>query len=85
MNRGPTKGFERDVGTKTTHHVMYPHSSTSLDNTTYLVLFPFKTYDLEWLIQSFAQRYVQCKVNTSVFLFGKKFVSMVFDKKSNKW
>lgn len=70
MNRGPTKGFERDVGTKTTHHVMYPHSSTNLDNTTYLVLFPFKTYDLEWLIQSFTQRYVQCKVNTSVFLFG---------------
>ncbi|XP_065327184.1 CMP-N-acetylneuraminate-beta-galactosamide-alpha-2,3-sialyltransferase 1-like [Pelmatolapia mariae] len=56
MNRGPTKGFERDVGTKTTHHVMYPHSSTNLDNTTYLVLFPFKTYDLEWLIQSFTQR-----------------------------
>ncbi|XP_069559556.1 CMP-N-acetylneuraminate-beta-galactosamide-alpha-2,3-sialyltransferase 1-like [Brachyistius frenatus] len=54
MNKARTKGFERDVGTKTTHHVMYPHSSTELDNSTHLVLFPFKISDLEWLIKSFS-------------------------------
>ncbi|XP_034560094.1 CMP-N-acetylneuraminate-beta-galactosamide-alpha-2,3-sialyltransferase 1-like isoform X2 [Notolabrus celidotus] len=56
MNRGPTKGYERDVGTKTTHHVMYPHSSFNLDNITRLVLFPYKTSDLEWLIKSLTPR-----------------------------
>ncbi|KAI3358342.1 hypothetical protein L3Q82_014779 [Scortum barcoo] len=53
MNHGRTKGYERDVGTKTTHHVMYPESAINLDNITHLVLFPFKMYDLEWLIRSF--------------------------------
>ncbi|XP_026156752.1 CMP-N-acetylneuraminate-beta-galactosamide-alpha-2,3-sialyltransferase 1-like [Mastacembelus armatus] len=53
MNRGRTKGFETDVGTKTTHHVMYPESVTSLDNTTHLVLFPFKIKDLLWLLKTF--------------------------------
>ncbi|KAM7372853.1 hypothetical protein PAMP_007748 [Pampus punctatissimus] len=54
INRGLTKGYEEDVGTKTTHHVMYPESSTNLDNTTHLVLFPFKINDLLWLIKTFA-------------------------------
>ncbi|XP_026203260.1 CMP-N-acetylneuraminate-beta-galactosamide-alpha-2,3-sialyltransferase 1-like [Anabas testudineus] len=53
MNRGPTKGYESDVGTKTTHHVMYPESAVDLDNTTYLVLFPFKIQDLLWLLKKF--------------------------------
>uniref|UniRef100_A0A4W6DNI0 ST3 beta-galactoside alpha-2,3-sialyltransferase 1 n=1 Tax=Lates calcarifer TaxID=8187 RepID=A0A4W6DNI0_LATCA len=55
MNHGRTKGFEKDVGTKTTHHVMYPQSSTNLDNTTHLVLFPFKISDLQWLLKSLTQ------------------------------
>ncbi|KAM7383837.1 hypothetical protein PAMA_011281 [Pampus argenteus] len=53
MNHGPTKGYEEDVGTKTTHHVMYPESSTNLDNTTHLVLFSFKINDLLWLLKTF--------------------------------
>ncbi|KAL7382714.1 hypothetical protein ABVT39_026885 [Epinephelus coioides] len=53
MNHGRTKGYETDVGTKTTHHVMYPESAVSLDNTTHLVLFPFKIKDLLWLLQKF--------------------------------
>ncbi|XP_018556834.1 CMP-N-acetylneuraminate-beta-galactosamide-alpha-2,3-sialyltransferase 1 [Lates calcarifer] len=52
MNRGRTKGYEADVGTKTTHHVMYPESATYLDSTTRLVLFPFKISDLLWLLKS---------------------------------
>ncbi|XP_028819722.1 CMP-N-acetylneuraminate-beta-galactosamide-alpha-2,3-sialyltransferase 1-like [Denticeps clupeoides] len=52
MNRGPTKGFEKDVGSRTTHHIMYPESAVNLDNETSLVLIPFKTLDLEWLISA---------------------------------
>uniref|UniRef100_A0A3Q4IGT1 ST3 beta-galactoside alpha-2,3-sialyltransferase 1 n=1 Tax=Neolamprologus brichardi TaxID=32507 RepID=A0A3Q4IGT1_NEOBR len=68
INRGPTKGFERDVGNKTTYHVMYPRSFKNLDNTTHLVFFPFKISDLLWLIRSFTQRYV-C-ITKVIFLFG---------------
>ncbi|XP_054462578.1 CMP-N-acetylneuraminate-beta-galactosamide-alpha-2,3-sialyltransferase 1-like [Anoplopoma fimbria] len=54
MNRGRTKGYEADVGTRTTHHVMYPESAVDLDNTTRLVLFSFKIMDLEWVIKAFS-------------------------------
>ncbi|XP_042362499.1 CMP-N-acetylneuraminate-beta-galactosamide-alpha-2,3-sialyltransferase 1-like [Plectropomus leopardus] len=53
MNRGRTKGYEADVGSKTTHHVMYPNSATTLDNTTHLVFFPFKISHLLWLFNKF--------------------------------
>lgn len=52
INEAPTTGFERDVGTRTTHHIMYPESAKDLDNTTNLVLIPFKTLDLEWMISA---------------------------------
>ncbi|KAK2830081.1 hypothetical protein Q5P01_018012 [Channa striata] len=52
INHGQTKGYESDVGNRTTHRIMYPESSTDLDNTTRLVLFPFKIQDLEWLIKA---------------------------------
>uniref|UniRef100_A0A087Y564 CMP-N-acetylneuraminate-beta-galactosamide-alpha-2,3-sialyltransferase 1 n=1 Tax=Poecilia formosa TaxID=48698 RepID=A0A087Y564_POEFO len=52
MNQAPTSGFEEDVGTRTTHHVMYPESAIDLDNNTSLVLIPFKTLDLQWLISA---------------------------------
>ncbi|XP_062414633.1 CMP-N-acetylneuraminate-beta-galactosamide-alpha-2,3-sialyltransferase 2-like [Pungitius pungitius] len=47
--RGHIKGFEADVGNRTTHRVMYPESSSQLDNTTHPVLFTFKIRDLEWI------------------------------------
>ncbi|KAG7258086.1 hypothetical protein CRUP_000332, partial [Coryphaenoides rupestris] len=53
MNGGPTKGHEDDVGKKTTFHLMYPESAVHLDNNTHLVLFPFKTQDLQWLVSAF--------------------------------
>ncbi|XP_040044988.2 CMP-N-acetylneuraminate-beta-galactosamide-alpha-2,3-sialyltransferase 1 [Gasterosteus aculeatus] len=49
INRGHSKGFEADVGNRTTHHVMYPESASQLDNTTHPVLFTFKIRDLEWI------------------------------------
>ncbi|MEQ2253591.1 hypothetical protein ILYODFUR_033733, partial [Ilyodon furcidens] len=53
INYGQVKGYEEDVGTRTTHRVMYPESGSTLDSTTHLVLFAFKIKDLEWLIKSF--------------------------------
>ncbi|XP_042362250.1 CMP-N-acetylneuraminate-beta-galactosamide-alpha-2,3-sialyltransferase 1-like [Plectropomus leopardus] len=49
INRGRTKGYEAHVGTKTTYRVMYPESAVQLDNTTHLIMFPFKTFDFQWL------------------------------------
>lgn len=52
MNQALTDGFEEDVGARTTHHVMYPESARNLDNDTSLVLIPFKTLDLQWVISA---------------------------------
>ncbi|TNN40886.1 CMP-N-acetylneuraminate-beta-galactosamide-alpha-2,3-sialyltransferase 1 [Liparis tanakae] len=52
MNRGRIKGYEADVGTRTTHHIMYPESALDLENTTHLVLFAFKILDLEWVTKA---------------------------------
>ncbi|XP_056336492.1 CMP-N-acetylneuraminate-beta-galactosamide-alpha-2,3-sialyltransferase 1 [Danio aesculapii] len=56
INMGPTKGYEDDVGSKTTHRFIYPESAVDLDNSTYLVLSPFKVLDMEWLISSFTTK-----------------------------
>uniref|UniRef100_A0A3Q2P9D2 ST3 beta-galactoside alpha-2,3-sialyltransferase 1 n=1 Tax=Fundulus heteroclitus TaxID=8078 RepID=A0A3Q2P9D2_FUNHE len=53
INHGRVKGYEEDVGTRTTHRIMYPESGSTLDNTTHLVMFAFKMRDIEWLIRSF--------------------------------
>lgn len=53
INHGRTKGYEADVGTRTTHHIMYPESAVDLDNSTHLVLVPFMIQDLEWLMKAF--------------------------------
>ncbi|KAA8586262.1 hypothetical protein FQN60_007831, partial [Etheostoma spectabile] len=58
MNEGQTKGFEADVGTRTTHRIMYPESSVeSIENTTHLVLAPFKTIDFVWLMEALTTRF----------------------------
>ncbi|XP_037329760.2 CMP-N-acetylneuraminate-beta-galactosamide-alpha-2,3-sialyltransferase 1-like [Pungitius pungitius] len=49
INRGISKGFEADVGNRTTHQVMYLESRSQLDNTTRPVLFTFKMRDLGWI------------------------------------
>ncbi|XP_033950937.1 CMP-N-acetylneuraminate-beta-galactosamide-alpha-2,3-sialyltransferase 1-like [Pseudochaenichthys georgianus] len=53
MNHGRTKGFEEDVGTRSTHHILYPESAINVPDNTSLVLFPFKNQDLLWLINKF--------------------------------
>ncbi|XP_041664184.1 CMP-N-acetylneuraminate-beta-galactosamide-alpha-2,3-sialyltransferase 1-like isoform X2 [Cheilinus undulatus] len=52
MNTGRVRGYEADVGNKTTHHIMYPESAIDLDSTTHLVLFPFKIMDFQWLTKA---------------------------------
>lgn len=49
MNRATTLGFELDVGSKTTHHFMYPESAVDLNPGVHLVLLPFKLRDLQWV------------------------------------
>ncbi|XP_050992985.1 CMP-N-acetylneuraminate-beta-galactosamide-alpha-2,3-sialyltransferase 1-like isoform X2 [Labeo rohita] len=56
INMGPTKGYETDVGSKTTHRFIYPESATDVGNSTYLVLTPFKVLDMEWLISAFTTK-----------------------------
>ncbi|KAK3526518.1 hypothetical protein QTP70_030647 [Hemibagrus guttatus] len=56
MNHAPVNGYERDVGLKTTHRAMYPESAVDLDNSTHLVLMPFKVLDLQWLISAFTKQ-----------------------------
>lgn len=49
MNKAVTRGFEKDVGNRTTHHIVYPESAVDVDRGVSLVLLPFKLRDLEWL------------------------------------
>ena len=54
MNRAKTAGFEMDVGTRTTHHFMYPESAMNLWPGVHLVLVPFKPLDLKWVTSAFS-------------------------------
>ncbi|XP_069032752.1 CMP-N-acetylneuraminate-beta-galactosamide-alpha-2,3-sialyltransferase 1-like [Embiotoca jacksoni] len=73
MNGGRVEGFEKDVGTKTTHRVMYPESAIDLDDTSHLVLFPFKILDIEWLTGAFTTGFT-----------GKSYMPVKTKMKANK-
>ncbi|XP_072836510.2 CMP-N-acetylneuraminate-beta-galactosamide-alpha-2,3-sialyltransferase 2 [Pogona vitticeps] len=49
INQAPTAGFEADVGSRTTHHFMYPESAKNLPANVSFVLVPFKALDLLWI------------------------------------
>ncbi|XP_054641771.1 ST3 beta-galactoside alpha-2,3-sialyltransferase 8 [Dunckerocampus dactyliophorus] len=49
MNKAVTRGFEKDVGNRTTHHFLYPESAVDVERGVSLILLPFKLRDLEWL------------------------------------
>ncbi|XP_062846652.1 CMP-N-acetylneuraminate-beta-galactosamide-alpha-2,3-sialyltransferase 1-like [Trichomycterus rosablanca] len=65
MNQGPTKGFEHDVGTRTTHRAMYPVSAMDMGNSTHMVLLPFSCRDLEWLKSVFTTKHIN-RTHTAV-------------------
>ncbi|KAG9461845.1 hypothetical protein GDO78_015581 [Eleutherodactylus coqui] len=52
MNHAPTARYEKDVGNKTTHHFVYPESVRDLQDNTSMVLIPFKTLDLQWIVSA---------------------------------
>ncbi|KAI5608130.1 CMP-N-acetylneuraminate-beta-galactosamide-alpha-2, 3-sialyltransferase 1, partial [Silurus asotus] len=98
MNHGPTKGYERDVGAKTTHRAMYPESSMNLANYTHLVLVPFKVLDLQWLISAFTTKnitrtYLRVKPTVKankdkVMIINPEFIRYIFEswlKKQGKY
>ncbi|KAM3922790.1 CMP-N-acetylneuraminate-beta-galactosamide-alpha-2,3-sialyltransferase 2-like isoform 2-T3 [Leptodactylus fuscus] len=82
MNGARTSGFEADVGSKTTHHFMYPESAVHLLPGVHLVLVPFKLQDLRWITSALStgeikftytrvKQYIKAdKDKISVFGFG---------------
>ncbi|KAG8131906.1 hypothetical protein E2320_009797 [Naja naja] len=59
MNTAQVTGFEEDVGTRTTHHFMYPESAMNLHPNVHLVLVPFKPLDLKWLVSALSTGDIQ--------------------------
>ncbi|XP_016086494.1 CMP-N-acetylneuraminate-beta-galactosamide-alpha-2,3-sialyltransferase 1-like [Sinocyclocheilus grahami] len=89
INKGLTEGYEKDVGSKMTHWFLYPESAMDLNNSTHLVLFPFKILDMQWFISAFTtknitQTYVQVpstiKANkVKVMILHPEFIRYVYD------
>ncbi|XP_073650886.1 CMP-N-acetylneuraminate-beta-galactosamide-alpha-2,3-sialyltransferase 1 isoform X2 [Tursiops truncatus] len=89
MNKAPTAGFEADVGSKTTHHLVYPESFRELAENVSMVLVPFKTTDLQWVISAtttgtISHTYVpvptKIKVKKNkILIYHPAFIKYVFD------
>ncbi|XP_077981960.1 lactosylceramide alpha-2,3-sialyltransferase-like [Glandiceps talaboti] len=62
INGGPTRCFEKDVGSKTTMRISYPEGAPQdpgeFDPDALFVLVPFKYKDLEWLERVATGKYV---------------------------
>ncbi|XP_077982988.1 CMP-N-acetylneuraminate-beta-galactosamide-alpha-2,3-sialyltransferase 2-like [Glandiceps talaboti] len=52
INVARTEGFEKDVGSRTTHRFMYPESYIEVKGETRFILTAFKSLDIEWLISA---------------------------------
>ncbi|XP_063658939.1 CMP-N-acetylneuraminate-beta-galactosamide-alpha-2,3-sialyltransferase 1-like isoform X2 [Pan troglodytes] len=50
MNQAPVRGFEADVGNRTTMRIMYPGIASPQDPGTQLLLLPLNSSGLEWFI-----------------------------------
>ncbi|XP_042318064.1 CMP-N-acetylneuraminate-beta-galactosamide-alpha-2,3-sialyltransferase 1 [Sceloporus undulatus] len=89
MNKAPTVGFESDVGCKTTHHFVYPESYRELGENVSMVLIPFKTLDLRWVISALTtgtinHTYIpvprKIKVNKDkILVYHPVFIKYVYD------
>ncbi|XP_067834726.1 CMP-N-acetylneuraminate-beta-galactosamide-alpha-2,3-sialyltransferase 1-like [Heptranchias perlo] len=89
MNEARIAGYQADVGSKTTHHFMYPESAQNLADNVSLVLIPFKILDLQWLMSAFttgriSRTYIpvlrKIKANKDkVLIFNPTFFKYVYD------
>ncbi|XP_049621544.1 CMP-N-acetylneuraminate-beta-galactosamide-alpha-2,3-sialyltransferase 1 [Suncus etruscus] len=89
MNKAPTAGFEAHVGSKTTHHLLYPESYRELGENVSMILVPFKTLDLEWVVSAtttgtISHTYVpvpkKIKVKKEkILIYHPAFIKYVFD------
>uniref|UniRef100_A0A8D0GWV5 CMP-N-acetylneuraminate-beta-galactosamide-alpha-2,3-sialyltransferase 1 n=1 Tax=Sphenodon punctatus TaxID=8508 RepID=A0A8D0GWV5_SPHPU len=89
MNRAPTAGFEMDVGSKTTHHFVYPESYRELAENVSMIVIPFKILDLRWIISALStgtinHTYVpvprKIKVNKDkILVYNPVFIKYVYD------
>lgn len=90
MNKAPTIGFEADVGSKTTHHLVYPESFRELRENVSMILVPFKTLDLEWVVSAttgtgtISHTYIpvpaKIKVKPNkILIYHPAFIKYVFD------
>uniref|UniRef100_A0A3Q3DEI4 ST3 beta-galactoside alpha-2,3-sialyltransferase 8 n=1 Tax=Hippocampus comes TaxID=109280 RepID=A0A3Q3DEI4_HIPCM len=59
MNKAVTRGFEKDVGNRTTHHFVYPESAVDVGRGVSLILLPFKLRDMEWLSSALSTGHVK--------------------------
>ncbi|XP_053309587.1 CMP-N-acetylneuraminate-beta-galactosamide-alpha-2,3-sialyltransferase 2-like [Spea bombifrons] len=75
MNGARTSGFEADVGSRTTHHFMYPESAVHLPHGVHMVLIPFKLQDLKWITSALTTGEV-----TFTYTRVKKFIEADKDK-----
>ncbi|KAG8446276.1 hypothetical protein GDO86_013926 [Hymenochirus boettgeri] len=75
MNGARTGNFEADVGSRTTHHFMYPESAVHLQPGVHLVLIAFKLQDLKWITSALTTGEV-----THTYTRVKKFIQADKDK-----
>ncbi|XP_049590431.1 ST3 beta-galactoside alpha-2,3-sialyltransferase 8 [Syngnathus scovelli] len=59
MNKAVTRGFEKDVGNRTTHHFVYPESAIDVERGVHLILLPFKLRDMEWLTSALSTGHIK--------------------------
>lgn len=89
LNHAPTIGFEADVGSKTTHQFMYPESAKDLPKNVSLVLVPFKTLDLQWIVSALTTGHInftytavprKVKINKDkVLIYSPTFMKYIYD------
>nr|XP_034982064.1 CMP-N-acetylneuraminate-beta-galactosamide-alpha-2,3-sialyltransferase 1 [Zootoca vivipara]XP_034982065.1 CMP-N-acetylneuraminate-beta-galactosamide-alpha-2,3-sialyltransferase 1 [Zootoca vivipara]XP_034982066.1 CMP-N-acetylneuraminate-beta-galactosamide-alpha-2,3-sialyltransferase 1 [Zootoca vivipara]XP_034982067.1 CMP-N-acetylneuraminate-beta-galactosamide-alpha-2,3-sialyltransferase 1 [Zootoca vivipara]XP_034982068.1 CMP-N-acetylneuraminate-beta-galactosamide-alpha-2,3-sialyltransferase 1 len=89
MNKAPTAGYESDVGSKTTHHFVYPESYKELSENVSMIVIPFKTLDLRWVVSALTtgtinHTYIpvprKIKVNKGkILIYHPFFIKYVYD------
>ncbi|XP_035678997.1 CMP-N-acetylneuraminate-beta-galactosamide-alpha-2,3-sialyltransferase 2-like [Branchiostoma floridae] len=90
LNGAPTKGWEKDVGHRTTHHFMYPESSIDLPDDVSFVLVNFKPLDVKWMKTAVTDgsitrtwTSVKSRIQTNkskILVYNPAFFKYVYDK-----